>query len=125
MSHHGIEFGPPKIDVDKLRDWKSGVVARLTKGLAVWPEAARFAWSTASASFISDHHLQVDGDEGSQVIAFEQCIIAAGSQPFMLPDLPDDPRIVDSTGALELDGLPETHAGGRRRHHRAGDGLRL
>ncbi|MGB5622956.1 MAG: dihydrolipoyl dehydrogenase, partial [Gammaproteobacteria bacterium] len=107
MSHHGIEFGPPKIDVDKLRDWKAGVVGRLTKGLDGLAKSRKVRVVHGRASFVSDHHLQVDGDEGSQVIAFEQCIIAAGSQPFMLSDLPDDPRIVDSTGALELDGLPK------------------
>ncbi len=107
MSHHGIEFGPPKIDVDKLRDWKAGVVARLTKGLGGLAKSRKVRVVHGHASFASDHHLNVDGDEGSQVIAFEQCIIAAGSQSFMLPDLPDDPRIVDSTGALELDGLPK------------------
>ena len=107
MSPHGIEFGPPKIDVDKLRDWKASVVGRLTKGLGGLAKSRKVRVVHGRASFISDHHLQVEGDEGSEVIAFEQCIIAAGSQPFMLPDLPDDPRIVDSTGALELDGLPK------------------
>ncbi len=108
MSEHGISFGTPQIDVDKLRDWKSGVVGRLTKGLQGLAKARKVRVIHGKASFVSDHHLQLEGEAGTQTIAFEQCIIAAGSQPFMLPDLPDDPRIVDSTGALELDGLPKT-----------------
>ena len=108
MSEHGISFGPPQINVDKLRDWKSGVVGRLTKGLQGLAKARKVRVVHGKASFVSDHHLQVEGEAGTRTIAFEQCIIAAGSQPFMLPDLPDDPRIVDSTGALELDGLPKT-----------------
>jgi len=107
MSGHGIEFGPPKIDVDKLRDWKAGVVGRLTKGLDGLAKSRKVRVVHGKAGFVSDHHLQVEGEQGKQVIAFEQCIIAAGSQPFMLPDLPDDPRIVDSTGALELGELPK------------------
>jgi dihydrolipoamide dehydrogenase len=107
MSGHGIEFGPPKIDVDKLRDWKAGVVGRLTKGLDGLAKSRKVRVVHGRASFVSDRHLQVEGEQGKQVIAFEQCILAAGSQPFMLPDLPDDPRIVDSTGALELGELPK------------------
>ena len=107
MSEHGIEFGPPKIDLDKLRDWKAGVVGRLTKGLDGLARSRKVRVIHGRAGFVSDHHLQVEGEQGRQVIAFEQCIIAAGSQPFMLPDLPDDPRIVDSTGALELGKLPK------------------
>jgi dihydrolipoamide dehydrogenase len=106
MREHGIDFGAPKIDAEKLGNWKAGVVSRLTKGLEGLAKARKVRVVHGKASFVSDHHLQVEGEGSSQVIAFEQCIIAAGSQSFMLPDLPEDPRIVDSTGALELDGLP-------------------
>ena len=81
-------------------------------------------------AFVDPHHVQVEETTGNaqdktgktQTIRFKHCIIAAGSQAVRLPFLPDDPRIVDSTGALELRQTPEAHAGHRRRHHRAGDG---
>jgi len=107
MADHGIVFGSPAIDIDKLRGWKDSVVGRLTKGLAGLATGRKVRVVHGVAQFVSPKVLEVTGDDGRRVIAFEQCIIAAGSQPFMLPDLPDDPRIMDSTGALELDALPD------------------
>ncbi len=107
MSALGVDFGPPKIDSARLREWKNKVVGRLTGGLGQLAKQRRVQVVRGSGRFLSDHHLEVSGDGGSQVIAFRQCIIAAGSEPVRLPDLPEDPRIIDSTAALELD-LPES-----------------
>ncbi len=107
MADHGIEFGKPSIDVERLRGWKDGVVGRLTKGLAGLASSRKVRVVQGAGRFLSPNHLAVEGEAGGTVVAFEQCIVAAGSQPFMLPGLPDDPRIIDSTGALALDGLPD------------------
>jgi dihydrolipoamide dehydrogenase len=107
MADHGIEFGKPSIDVEKLRGWKDGVVGRLTKGLAGLASSRKVRVVQGAGRFLSPNHLAVEGEAGRMVVAFEQCIVAAGSQPFMLPGLPEDPRIIDSTGALALDGLPD------------------
>jgi dihydrolipoamide dehydrogenase len=92
MGAHGIVFDAPRIDLAKLRGWKDKVVGKLTGGLAV----------RGTATFADPHTVEVTTDGGTQRIAFDQCIIAAGSSPVRLPMLPDDPRIMDSTGALEL-----------------------
>ncbi len=103
MAQHGVVFGPPKIDAAKLVDWKNSVVGRLTGGLAQLAKQRKVRVVTAYAKFQSANRLELDNGE---TVAFEKCIIAAGSEPFMLPGLPDDPRIVDSTGALEVHPLP-------------------
>jgi dihydrolipoamide dehydrogenase len=105
MADHGVVFGPPKIEADKLVDWKNKVVGRLTGGLAQLAKQRKVRVITAYAKFRSANRLDLDNGE---TIAFKNCIIAAGSEPFMLPGLPDDPRIVDSTGALEVHPLPES-----------------
>jgi dihydrolipoamide dehydrogenase len=104
MAGHGVVFGPPKIEADKLVDWKNSVVGRLTGGLAQLAKQRKVRVITAYAKFQSANRLELDNGE---TVAFEKCIIAAGSEPFMLPGLPDDPRIVDSTGALEVHPLPK------------------
>ena len=104
MSEHGVAFGDPVIDAEKLRDWKNQVVGKLTGGLATMAKQRKVRVVQATAKFESANRLRLDNDE---TIDFEHCIIAAGSEPMMLPDLPDDPRIVDSTGALELAPLPK------------------
>ncbi len=104
MADHGVVFGPPKIEADKLVDWKNSVVGRLTGGLAQLAKQRKVRVITAYAKFQSTNRLELDNGE---TVAFEKCIIAAGSEPFMLPGLPDDPRIVDSTGALEVHPLPK------------------
>jgi len=105
MADHGVVFGDPKIEADKLVDWKNGVVGRLTGGLAQLAKQRKVHVITAYAKFQSANRLELDNGE---TVAFEKCIIAAGSEPLMLPDLPDDPRIVDSTGALEVHPLPKS-----------------
>jgi dihydrolipoamide dehydrogenase len=108
MSEHGLVFSAPAIDVDKLRGWKDGVVARLTGGLAGLAKQRKVAVVRGYGRLSSPHQLQVELDEGgTKTVDFEQAIIAAGSEPLTLPFLPQgDPRIMDSTGALELAELP-------------------
>lgn len=103
MADHGVTFGKPKIDAPKLRDWKNEVVGKLTGGLKLLAKQRKVRVVHGVAKFESDNTLILDNGE---TIRFEKCIIAAGSQAMMLPNLPDDPRIIDSTGALELDPLP-------------------
>ena len=109
MSEHGIAFGAPAIDVDKLRAWKEGVVARLTGGLAGLARQRKVTTIRGYGRFTSPHQLQVELAEGGTTsVDFEQAIIAAGSEPLTLPFIPQsDPRVVDSTGALELGGVPQ------------------
>jgi dihydrolipoamide dehydrogenase len=107
MAANGIVFGHPTIELDKLRGWKDKVVGRLTKGLEGLAKSRKVTVVQGRAEFASPNRIVVEGDDGTKTIDFEQCIIAAGSQPFMLPNLPDDPRIIDSTGALELTDTPE------------------
>jgi dihydrolipoamide dehydrogenase len=100
-------FGTPKIELDPLRTWKNEVVGRLTKGLATIAKQRKVNVLRGTAKFLDAHHVALDGPEGSKVVRFAQCIIAAGSEPVALPDMPDDPRIMDSTGALQLEELPK------------------
>jgi dihydrolipoyl dehydrogenase len=99
----GITFGEPEIDIDGVRAFKDGAVKKLTDGLAGMAKTRNVEVVTGTARFTGANTLDVDGTE----IAFEHAIIAVGSQAVALPDLPDDPRIVDSTGALELPDVPE------------------
>ena len=87
-----------------LRDWKNQVVGRLTGGLTQLAKQRKVQVIQATATFGSPRHLELDNGE---TVGFDHCIIAAGSEPMMLPGIPDDPRIMDSTGALELDPIPE------------------
>ncbi len=107
MSELGVKFAEPEIDTEKLRSWKQSVVDRLTGGLAGLAKQRKVNVVQGTGTFVSPHHVRVEGESGSQVIAFNQCIIAAGSEPAMIPGLPDDPRIIDSTGALELGDMPK------------------
>lgn len=104
MAEHGVTFGAPKIEAEKLRDWKNQVIAQLTSGLSTMAKQRKVRVIQGTARFGAANRLHLDNDE---TVDFEQCIIAAGSEPLMLPGLPDDPRIVDSTGALELAPLPK------------------
>jgi dihydrolipoamide dehydrogenase len=103
MSEHGVHFGAPQIDAGKLRAWKDAVVDRLTDGLRSLARQRKVAVVQGKASFISAHELRVDDGGAGRTVSFRQCVIAAGSQSVRLPGLPDDPRVIDSTGALELD----------------------
>jgi len=103
MAEHGVTFGKPTIDAEKLRDWKNEVIGKLTGGLSTMAKQRKVRVIQGTAKFAGTNRLHLDNDE---TVNFEKCIIAAGSEPMMLPGLPNDPRIVDSTGALELVPLP-------------------
>ncbi|MBS1174181.1 MAG: lpdA [Burkholderiaceae bacterium] len=107
LSAHGITFAEPSVDIDKLRDYKNSVVSKLTTGLASMAKMRKVNVVQGVGQFIDPHHLQVtttdgEGKQTSKTIRFKQAIIAAGSRVVKLPFIPEDPRIVDSTGALEL-----------------------
>jgi dihydrolipoamide dehydrogenase len=102
MSERGIAFSAPEINLTKLREWKTSVVRKLTSGLRVLARQRKVEVVQGSGRFVSPNVLEVMGTSGSQRIRFEQCIVAAGSEPIGLPGLPADPRILDSTDALEL-----------------------
>src|SRR5918996_6937 len=109
IGHFGVRFGDgkPSVDTDKLRGWKETVVKKLTGGLGAMAKQRKVAVITGVAQFADPHHVEISGPDGKkQVVRFDQCIIAAGSQAAKLPFLPNDPRIIDSTGALELEGVP-------------------
>ncbi|KVE29154.1 dihydrolipoamide dehydrogenase [Burkholderia vietnamiensis] len=107
LASHGITFGKPQVDLDKLRDFKGGVVKKLTTGLAGMAKARKVEVVTGIGAFVDPFHMEVQGDNGKKVVKFKQAIIAAGSQAVKLPFMPEDPRVVDSTGALELRQLPK------------------
>jgi dihydrolipoamide dehydrogenase len=104
----GVTFGEPQVDIDALRAWKEGVVSRLTGGLAALAKQRKVKVVRATARFEGPRLLSLsDPDGGTSTLAFDNAIIAAGSSAVRLPGLPDDDRIIDSTGALELDGVPD------------------
>jgi dihydrolipoamide dehydrogenase len=108
MSENGVSFGPPAIDLDRLRAWKDGVVGRLTGGLATLARQRKVSVIRGYGRFTSPNQLRVELAEGDEVlVGFEQAIIAAGSEAATLPFIPaSDPRVIDSTGALELGEVP-------------------
>ena len=106
-SDYGVDFGKPKITLDKLRDFKNKVVDQLTQGLAAMGKQRKVRVVTGTGRFVSANELEIQADNGTQLLRFEQCIIAAGSQAMKLPGFPwDDPRMMDSTDALELAEIP-------------------
>src|SRR6185295_15077500 len=107
MGAHGIAFSKPAIDATKLRDWKNKVVRQLTSGLDTLAKQRKVRVVRGTAKFASPNQLEVERDGARETVEFDQCIIAAGSEPTVLPGLPNDPRIIDSTGALELGELPQ------------------
>ena len=107
LADHGISFGKPKIDLDKLRAFKDGVIGKLTGGLAGMAKARKVTVVTGVGSFVSANHVAVQTEAGVKTIEFAQTIIAAGSQSVKLPFMPDDERVVDSTGALLLRNIPK------------------
>jgi len=107
MAAHGVSFGKPKLDLDKLRAFKTKVVGQLTGGLASMAKQRKVRTVQGVGSFVSPHEMEVETAEGKKLIRFEHAIIAAGSQSVKLPAFPwDDERVVDSTGALELKDVP-------------------
>ena len=108
LGHHGIKYAAPEVDIGALRGFKDGVVKKLTGGLAGMAKARKVEVVTGVGSFLDPHHLEVTGAGGTKkVVKFAQAIIAAGSQAMKLPFMPDDDRVVDSTGALLLKGIPK------------------
>ncbi len=107
LASHGISFGEPKVDLDKLRGFKESVVKKLTGGLAGMAKARKVQVVTGVGAFVDPHHMEVNGPDGKKIVKFKQAIIEAGSQSVKLLFFPDDPHVVDSTGALELRQLPK------------------
>ena len=108
MAAHGVTFGKPEIDIDALRGYKEKVISKMTGGLAGMAKARKVNVVQGVGQFVSPHHIQVTAADGSQkTVQFKQAIIAAGSSVVNLPFVPEDPRIVDSTGALELRAVPK------------------
>jgi dihydrolipoamide dehydrogenase len=107
MGDCGVSFAAPSIDLDKMRAHKDKVVGKLTGGLAGMAKGRKVQVVQGVGQFLDPNHLEVAlADGGRKVIRFAKAIIAAGSQPIALPFMPDDPRVVDSTGALELRQIP-------------------
>ena len=107
MAEHGIVFGPPQIDTEKLRGWKTSVVRKLTGGLDMLARQRKVNVLRGAGRFVGPRILEVSGEGEPRRISFDYCIIAAGSEPVRLPFVPDDPRVMDSTDALELRDLPK------------------
>ena len=108
MASHGVVFGEPKIDLDKVRGWKDSVVGQLTKGLSGMSKMRKVKHVQGYGKFTGSNTLEVEGKDGKTTINFDNAIIAAGSEPVELPFIPhDDERVIDSTGALEMKDIPE------------------
>jgi len=107
MSSHGVTFGKPEIDLDKIRDWKESVIGQLTGGLDGMAKMRKVKVVSGYGKFTGSNTLAVEGEDGTTTITFDNAIIAAGSQPVNLPFIPEDDRVIDSTGALELKDVPE------------------
>jgi dihydrolipoamide dehydrogenase len=108
MAAHGVSFGKPEIDIDKLRSYKEKVISKMTGGLAGMAKARKVNVVQGVGQFVSPYHMEVKAADGSKkIVQFKQAIIAAGSSVVKLPFVPEDPRIVDSTGALELRAVPK------------------
>ena len=113
MSEHGITFGKPKVNADDLREWKNGVVGKLTGGLAGMAKQRKVTVVNGYGTFTGANSIAVETEDGKKTVTFDQCIIAAGSEPVKLPFIPhDDDRVVD----------PEENARPWWRHHRLRDG---
>src|SRR3954463_4512906 len=111
LAAHGVAFGEPRLDLAKLREFKNKVVGKLTGGLASMAKLRKVTVLTGVGTFSDAHHMSIDTKEGKKPLRFANAIIAVGSQAAKLRlggnELPEDPRIVDSTGALELSSLPK------------------
>ena len=108
MGHFGLSFGKPKIELDKLREWKDSVVEKSIRGLAGLAKQRKVAVMQGAGRFTSPHMIEVKTADGVRKVSFEHAIIAAGSQSAKIPGLPyDDPRLMDSTAALEMKDIPK------------------
>ena len=107
MAHHGVTFAAPQVDLDGLRGWKDSVIKQLTGGLAGLAKGRKVTVVNGYGRFTGPNMIEVDNNGAKSTVSFDQCIIAAGSEPVTLPFIPhDDPRVIDSTGALELADVP-------------------
>ena len=108
-AHHGVSFGEPNINLEKIRHWKAhDVVGKLTQGLSAMAKQRQVTVIQGVGEFTTPHQIKVTKKDGqTETIGFEHCIIAAGSQSTKFPGVKDDPRIMDSTGALELKDIPK------------------
>ena len=115
MADHGVTFGAPQVDAEKLKGWKNKVVGKLTGGLAGMAKLRKVEVVRGVGQFLDAHHLEVELTQGAgqeksgakKVVKFAKAIIAVGSQVVRLPFIPDDPRVLDSTSALELENIPK------------------
>ncbi len=108
ISKHGVTFGQPEISIDKLRQWKESVIGKLTKGLKALAKQRKVTTIHGTGKFTAPNMISVESADGKKTVSFDNCIIAAGSSVTRLPGFPyEDPRIIDSTGALELADIPE------------------
>ncbi|MEP3295767.1 MAG: dihydrolipoyl dehydrogenase [Pseudoruegeria sp.] len=108
MGEHGISFAKPKVDLDTLRTWKDSVVNQLTGGLSGLAKGRKVTVVNGYGRFTGPNMIEVQTDDGIKTVSFDNCIIAAGSEPVALPFIPhDDERVIDSTGALELADIPK------------------
>ncbi len=108
VSHHGVTFSKPTIDINKIRSWKESVIAKLTGGLAALSRQRKVNVIYGVAKFSSPNSITVETSDGNKTITFDNAIIAAGSSVARIPGFPyDDPRLIDSTGALLLQDIPE------------------
>ena len=106
--HQGVAFGKPAIDLSKLRAWKESVIGKLTKGLTGLAKQRKVEVVSGTGKFTSPHMIQVETASGVKTVSFDHCIIAAGSSVAKIPGFPyDDPRLMDSTGALQLQDIPQ------------------
>jgi dihydrolipoamide dehydrogenase len=107
LASHGVTFGEPKIDLDKIREYKDSVVKQLTNGLGGMSKMRKTKHVKGYGKFTGANTLEVKNGDDVTTITFEKAIIAAGSEPVSLPFIPEDDRIIDSTGALEMKDIPE------------------
>jgi len=108
VAHHGVTYAKPRIDIDNIRSWKESVVNKLTGGLSMLAKQRKVQVVQGIARFTSTNHLAVETKDGKKTISFDSAIIAAGSSVARIPGFPyDDPRIIDSTGALQLQDVPK------------------
>ena len=108
VAHHGVTYAKPKIDIDKIRSWKESVINKLTGGLSALAKQRKVQVVQGSAKFTSPNHVEVETKDGKKTVSFDTAIIAAGSSVARIPGFPyDDTRIIDSTGALQLQDVPK------------------
>ena len=108
MGHFGVKFAAPEVDIDKLRGWKESIIGKLTGGLTGLSKARKVTVVKGTGTFTGPNAIAVKGEDGTKTVTFDNCIIAAGSEPVTLPFIPhDDPRVINSTGALALGDVPK------------------